>query len=199
LVDQYVKRALLAHRKARGNLTAAIVPAVVILRHHVEGCPTAEKLVAAGVTALFVTASPLAYAQAPSGAVERLSAADLGALTDARVDIVKAALQMTPDQEKYWPPIEDAIRVRAKHREARVARMGELRDRSPVEVLRDRNPIDFLHRRADALAERAADLKKAAEAWQPLYQTLKPDQKRRMAFLTIFVLRDMSNVMERAV
>jgi hypothetical protein len=66
------------------------------------------KLAAAGVTVLFVTASPLAYAQAPSGgAVERLSAADVGTLTDARVNIVKAALQLTSDQEKYWPAIED--------------------------------------------------------------------------------------------
>jgi hypothetical protein len=70
------------------------------------------------------------------------------------------------------------------------ARVGELRDRSLIEVLRDRNPVDFLHRRADALAQRAADLKKLADAWQPLYQTLNPDQKRRMAFLTIFVLRE---------
>jgi hypothetical protein len=51
------------------------------------------KIVAAGVTALFVTASPFAYAQAPSaGALERLSEADLSTLTDARIDIVKAAL-----------------------------------------------------------------------------------------------------------
>ncbi|WP_342723112.1 hypothetical protein AAFG07_28500 [Bradyrhizobium sp. B097] len=34
-----------------------------------------------------------------------------------RVGIVKAALQLTPDQEKYWPAIEDAIRTRAKNRQ----------------------------------------------------------------------------------
>ena len=32
------------------------------------------------------------------------SAADLNSLTDARVAMIKAALQLTPDQEKYWPP-----------------------------------------------------------------------------------------------
>jgi hypothetical protein len=38
------------------------------------------KIVTAGATALFVLASPLAYAQTPStGASERLSAADVGA------------------------------------------------------------------------------------------------------------------------
>jgi hypothetical protein len=78
------------------------------------------KLVAAGLTALFVTASPIANAQAPAGG-PRLSAADFDRLTDARVNLVKAALQLTPDQEKYWPAVEAAIRSRAKDRQARVA------------------------------------------------------------------------------
>ena len=160
------------------------------------------KLVTAGVTSLFITASPLAYAQAPSGgAVERLGAADVNALTDARINIVKTALQLTPDQEKYWPAIEDAIRTRMKDRQARIAnaaaRRNELRDRSPIEVLRDRNPVEFIHRRADALAQRAADLKRLGDAWQPLYQTLNPDQKRRMAALTIYVLREMRSAAEQ--
>jgi Domain of Unknown Function (DUF1520). len=105
------------------------------------------KIVAAGVTALFVTAAPLAYAE-QAASHDRLSVADLERLTDARIEIVKAALQLTPDQEKLWPPIEDAIRARAKDRQARIAmaveRARELRDRSRIEVLRDRNPIEFM-------------------------------------------------------
>jgi hypothetical protein len=160
------------------------------------------KLPAAAVAVFFVAASPLAYAQAPfAAAAERLSAADVGTLTDARINVVKAALQLTPDQEKYWPTIEDAIRTRAKDRQARIAnaaaRRNEARDRSPVEVLRDRNPVEFVQRRADALAQRSADLKKLANAWQPLYQTLNPDQKRRMAALTIYVLREMRSGAEQ--
>jgi hypothetical protein len=158
------------------------------------------KLVAAGLTALFVTASPIAYAQAPTGG-PRLSATDFDRLTDARVNLVKAALQLTPDQEKYWPAVEAAIRSRAKDRQARVAadaaRLNELRERSAIEVIRDRDPVAFLHRRADALAQRAADLKKVADAWEPLYQTLSQDQKRRMAALTIFVLREMRDAVEQ--
>ena len=130
------------------------------------------KIIAVGVTALFVTASPLAHAQAPSaGASERLTAADLEALTDARIKIVKAALQLTSDQEKLWPPIEDAIRIRAKDRQARIAtaveRVRELRDRSRIEILRDRNPIEFMKKRADRMVQRAADLNRLAEAWEP--------------------------------
>ena len=132
------------------------------------------KIIAAGVTALFVIAAPLAYAE-QAASQGRLSASDLENLTDARIEIVKAALQLTPDQEKLWPPIEDAIRARAKDRQARIAiaveRARELRDRSRIEVLRDRNPIEFMKRRADRLAQRSADLKRLAEAWEPLYQT----------------------------
>jgi hypothetical protein len=121
-------------------------------------------------------------------------------LTNARINLVKAALQLTPDQEKYWPAVEDAIRTRAEHRAARYAaratRIGELRDSGPAEALRNRDPVAFLHRRADALAQRSADLRKLADAWQPLYQTLQPDQRRRMAFLTLVVLRRMGNAME---
>ena len=161
------------------------------------------KLIAAGATALCVTASPLAYAQAPSaaGALERLNAADWENLTDARIALVKGALQLTPDQEKLWPPVEAAIRARAKDRQARIAALAEreaqLRGRSRIEILRERNPVEFLERRAAALAQRAAELKALADAWKPLYQTLSPEQKRRMAALTIFVFREMKNAAEQ--
>lgn len=157
------------------------------------------KIVAAGVTALFVTAAPLAWAE-QAASQDRLTATDWEQLTDARIKLVKAALQLTPDQEKLWPPIEEAIRVRARDRQARIAtavdRARELRDRSRIEVLRDRNPIEFMKRRADRLVQRAADLNRLADAWQPLYQTLDPEQKRRMAFLAIFAVREMRDAVE---
>jgi hypothetical protein len=157
--------------------------------------------VAVTAGALFV-ACPPAFAQAPTTGTPQVSgAADSDNLADVRINIVKAALQLTPDQEKLWPAVEDAIRTRAKNRQERIAnaaaRINELRDRTPIEILRDRDPIDFMHRRADALAQRSADLKKLADAWQPLYSTLSPDQKRRMAFLAVFVLREVRSGMEQ--
>jgi hypothetical protein len=159
------------------------------------------KVVAVGVTALFVMVSPPTYAQSASmERQERLTAADMATLTDARVNIVKTALQLTPDQEKYWPAIEDAIRARAKDRQTRIAtiekKVAEVQERSAVEVLRDRNPVDFMRRRADALAQRATDLKKLADAWEPLYQTLNPEQRRRMAQLAIVALLGIRNRIE---
>jgi hypothetical protein len=117
-----------------------------------------------------------------------------------RIDVVRAALQLTPDQEKYWPAVEDAIRARAKNRQVRFAevekRVGELREGNPVEVLRNRDTVDFFQRRADALAQRSAALKNLAAAWEPLYKTLSPDQKQRMAFITLYVLHEVRNAAE---
>jgi hypothetical protein len=163
------------------------------------------KIVVAGTTALFLIASPTANAQSAQtsspASPERLNAADRSTLTDMRVDLVKAALQLTPDQEKLWPPVESAIRARGEDRKARVAKIqetvGRRVDENRVEALRNRDPIAFLQRRSEALAQRSADLDKLAEAWQPLYKTLSPEQRQRMAALAIFVLRDMSDVVER--
>jgi LTXXQ motif family protein len=163
------------------------------------------KTVVIGTTALFLTASSIANAQSsqiPSAAApERLNATDQNTLTDMRVDLVKAALQLTPEQEKYWPAVESAIRANAEDRRARVAKIqetvGRSADQSRIEVLRNRDPIAFLQRRSQALAQRSADLDKLAEAWQPLYNTLSQEQRQRLAALAIFVVRDMSDAVER--
>jgi hypothetical protein len=69
--------------------------------------------------------------------------------------------------------------------------------KSPLEVLRDRNPVDFLSKRADTSTQRGADLKKLADTWRPLNQTLTPDQKRRLVHLAIVALREVRNPVER--
>jgi len=118
-----------------------------------------------------------------------------------RVDLVKAALQLTPEQEKYWPAVESAIRASAEDRRARIAKLqetvGRAADQSRIDVLRNRDPIAFLQRRSQALAQRAADLDRLAEAWQPLYNTLSQEQRQRMASLAIFVIRDLSDARDR--
>jgi hypothetical protein len=77
------------------------------------------KIVAAGVTALFVTACPIAHAQPPPAATpERINLADRNALTDMRIDLVKAALLTRKNTGRL---IENAIRARAEDRKARLA------------------------------------------------------------------------------
>jgi LTXXQ motif family protein len=163
------------------------------------------KTVVIGTTALFLTASSIANAQSSqtssAATPERLNATDRNTLTDMRVDLVKAALQLTPEQEKYWPAVETAIRANAEDRKARIAKIQETvgirADQSRIEVMRNRDPIAFLQRRSQALAQRSADLDKLAEAWQPLYNTLSQEQRHRMASLAILVLHDMSDVADR--
>ena len=136
------------------------------------------------LTFLFVAGSSLAYAQESPPPIP--SQANFKALTDARVGIVKAALQLTAEQEKLWPPVEEAIRARAQARYDRMVavagKLGQGREVDPVELMRGR---------ADALAKRAANLKQLADAWAPLYQTLNPDQKERMRLLARHVLREL--------
>ena len=88
-------------------------------------------------------------------------------------------MQLTPEQEKLWPPVEEAIRARAEARQERSV--------SGVRSIL----FELMRGRADALAQRAANLKKLADAWAPLYQTLNPDQKERMRLLVTRVLHDL--------
>ena len=133
------------------------------------------------VTALFVAGFPLAYAQDASSPIS--SQTDFKVLTDARIGIVKAALQLTPEQEKLWPPVEEAIRARADARYQRMAAAAQRRSQQG-EV----DPIALLRDRSDALAAKATALKKLADAWAPLYQSLNADQKQRMRLLAMRVL-----------
>ena len=164
------------------------------------------KTVVIGTTALFLAASSVANAQSsqtssPATTPERLTKADRNTLTDMRVDLVKAALQLTPEQEKLWPPVESAIRANAENRSARIARIqetvGRRADDGRAGAIRNRDPIAFLQRRSEALAQRSQNLDRLAEAWQPLYNTMSQEQRQRMAALGIFVLHEMSDVVDR--
>ena len=157
------------------------------------------KKIAVAATAVLITL-PLAYAAETEttstvGMRHPITGADFNALTDARVGIIKAALQLTPDQEKYWPAVEEAIRARGKNQQARFERVAALRDSSPMEG----NAVELMQRRADSLIQRGADLKKLADAWEPLYKTLSPDQKKRMAFASYAAWRGMRDAIEHRI
>ena len=138
----------------------------------------------AGLTALALLSPSLGYAQdmsdpqaAPEHEHWRPGPEDLKAFTDARVAALKAGLQLTPDQEKKWPAVEQAIRDMAK---ARQERMADWREHSKGEKA---DAIARIRARADAMTQRATDLRKLADAAEPLYQSLSDDQKHRLRFL----------------
>jgi zinc resistance-associated protein len=141
-----------------------------------------RKTFAAGLTALALIGGSLAYAQepaAPQGAPQqenwRPSPADLKAFTDARIAGLKAGLQLTPDQEKNWPAVEQAMRDMAQ---AKQERMKAWREEG-----KGKDAIARLRASADAMTQRAAEVKKLADASEPLYQSLGDDQKRRLRVL----------------
>jgi zinc resistance-associated protein len=93
---------------------------------------------------------------------------------------LKAGLELTPDQEKNWAPVEQAIRDMAQ---ARQARWVEMREKAKTE-----DAIAKLRARADAMTQRAAELKKLADAGEPLYRSLSDDQKHRLHFLVRMIM-----------
>jgi hypothetical protein len=129
------------------------------------------KAVVAGITLLSIAGPTLAYAQQPQGDRPRMTGEDVAAFADARIAARKAALKLTPDQERHWPALEQALREISKERAARrETRRSAERGGDAIQRLRDR---------ADALSTRAAELRRIADAAQPLYQSLDQAQKRR--------------------
>jgi len=106
------------------------------------------------------------------------SADDIKAFTDARIAALRAGLQLTPDQEKNWPPFEQALRDLVKlHQQRKQEREAGGEQQPPS------NPFERLQRRADALLNFGFGLKQLAEVGTPLYQSLSDAQKHRFAVL----------------
>ena len=146
-----------------------------------------NKAFIAGAAALVIAGSTAVYAQHRPWFQEhvlRFSAQDRAAFADARIAAVKAGLQLTPDQEKLWPPVEAAVRDFAKLRIDRAnARTNATKD-DGADAQKPDDPVARLRDRADAMAASAAAMKRIADAADPLYKSLDDGQKRRLAILT---------------
>jgi hypothetical protein len=142
------------------------------------------KPVLAGIAALSISGAGLAYAQQtqkPDAPRYRPSLEDRAAMVDARIAALREGLKLTAEQEKHWPAVETALRDLAKQRQAtmeqrRAARGSDQQAARPDAIAR-------LRRGADAMASRGENLKKLADAAEPLYQTLDEGQKHRFARL----------------
>ena len=138
------------------------------------------KTVLAGTTAIAIVGGTLAYAQQGSGGFERVqgwrpSAEDVAAFGDARIAALHAGLKLTAEQEKHWPAVESALRELSKQRSERVA--------AHASADRPKDPIERLNLRAEVMGQRAAVLKKLADASGPLYKSLDDSQKHRFVML----------------
>jgi len=141
-----------------------------------------RKFTIAAIAVLAIAGSTAVYAQYHHPWMQhmRMNPEDRAAFVDARIAAVHAGLKLTADQEKLWPPVENAVRDFAKLRIDRAnARMKESDDQNKAD-----DPVSRLRERADNMAASAAALKKIADAADPLYKTLDEGQKRRLTILT---------------
>lgn len=108
------------------------------------------------------------------------SSADAAAFTNARIAALKAGLELTPAQQKLWPPFEAALRDLDK---ARIALRQDKADTKGKEAGEPRDLVAMMRMSAKALAARGAEMEKLADAAQPLYDSLDEAQKRRFGVL----------------
>ena len=137
------------------------------------------KFIIAATIALAIAGASLVHAQQfdcrGEGQRWQPNAEDLRAFGEARIAAVKAGLMLTPEQARNWPAFEQAARDLAKLRlERRLAQRSAPPSNDPVERLR---------RRATAMSDTGAALKKLADATEPLYKSLDENQKQRFAVL----------------
>ncbi|MBV9814036.1 MAG: Spy/CpxP family protein refolding chaperone [Acetobacteraceae bacterium] len=143
-----------------------------------------RKPLLAVLTALTIAGAGASYAQQPPDRgrgpdAREVTPEDRAAFLNARIAALKAGLGLTADQEKSWPPFEQAMRDLAKlHAERREA----MRNAAP-----DGDPIERLRRRADGLTRFGAALKQLADTAQPLYSSLDDAQKHRFTLLARYL------------
>jgi hypothetical protein len=135
-----------------------------------------KKLILSAVAAVALAGSALTYnaVAAPDSPDAPHHWADRGFLLDAKLAGIKAALKLTPDQEKLWGPFESAVRDGAK---ARAEAMRAHRQEEESEGDERPSPIARMNEMSDHLAKASEQLKKVADAAKPLYDSLDDSQK----------------------
>jgi hypothetical protein len=148
-------------------------------------------LLAATVPATIVLADPEPGDQQKSEQSEVKrgpSPETLARLEDGRVAMAKAALKLSPDQEKLFVPVEEKIRAgfadRRKAREAKAAKREERRANKGERENQQASLPDRIEKRSQRLTqaaakmtERAQKAKEYADVLKPFYAALSDEQK----------------------
>ena len=134
-------------------------------------------LSAVAVASLAGSAYTLSAFAAPDNSDERgmHRMGDAGFLLDAKLAGMKAALNLTADQDKLWTPFETAVR---DVRKDRMEGMRQRREREDSDEGERPSPIAVMNQMSERLAKASESLKKVAEAAKPLYDGLDDGQKR---------------------
>jgi hypothetical protein len=103
-------------------------------------------------------------------------------LQEGRLAMVKTALQLTPDQEKLWTPVEAQVREGFKAREARMEEWKKKREERKAEREKggEQKRADLAERfekMSQRMGERAERMKAFSAAFSPFYASLSDEQK----------------------
>jgi hypothetical protein len=143
-----------------------------------------KTIMAITAAALLASVGTFAFAQGPGGpgapaageqrgGRQGMSQDDFNRFVDARIAAIKTGLKLTADQERLWPPVEDAIRRNAGERFTRFEQRRAARDQ--------RQSMDFMQQletRGTMMTENAQRASALATAMRPLWNTFSEDQKR---------------------
>ena len=159
-----------------------------------------KKLIVAALAAAALGGSALALQAAAAPGDAPPPPADAreagGFMLDAHLAGMKAALKLTPDQEKNWAAFETAVRdaAQARHDEMRAMREAAREDGRPT-------PVERMNAMADRLAKASTEIKAIAAAAKPLYDSLDESQQRHFGPLMATLIergRHGGPMMERA-
>jgi hypothetical protein len=153
-----------------------------------------RKLLLTSVVALALAGAPYALKTAVAaneGSDEQRMhgmAEDHAFMLDAHLAGMKAALKLTPEQEKLWAPFESAVRDAAKER---MEAMRAMREKMHEEMHKGErpSPIERMTAISEHLAKASAEMKSIADAAKPLFDSLDETQKRHFGPL-LMSLRD---------
>lgn len=120
-----------------------------------------------GVMVLAISGSTGAFAEIPAAQASysvpaRASSGEL----ESGIARFKAALRLTPDQERHWPRVESALRE--------IARNADQADGAE-----QRGMLRRIGSRATEMVLSAAAMKRLVSAAQPLMKTLDDEQKNK--------------------
>ena len=96
-----------------------------------------------------------------------------GFMLDAHLAGMKAALKLTPDQEKNWAAFEASVRDAAQ---ARLDAMRAMHDAGRGDERL--SPIEHMNAMADHFAKASTEIKAIAATAKPLYDSLDDGQRR---------------------
>ncbi len=134
-------------------------------------------LALAGVAAIPATVALAATAD--KAGWTRPSAETIARLEDGRLAMAKAALKLSPDQEKLWAPIEEQVRAAFKAREAKRAEWEKTREERQKQRAEGKRPdlAERFDKMSQNMTERSERMKAFATAFRPFYGSLSEEQK----------------------